>query len=172
MFQRTGPYGWVSLLLMTMVGCRSETDRQVDTLVANGINITRNSTGDVFRVDTAGAVLDERFWHSLSSFEQLQQLSLTGSPVTDSHLSQLTSLHRLASLDLSYTQVTPAGLRILSRMKDLQTLSLNGVPLNHDAVDPLCRLTRLQSLSVIEADLTVDQVEKIQTALPGCLIVR
>lgn len=171
MSQRIVLFGWTALLLILLAGCRSETDRQIDTLVASGITVIRNPSGVVIGIDTAGATLDEHFWQSLRSFEQLRHLMLTGSPVTDADLPQVTSLSRLESLDLSYTQISPTGLRILSRMNDLQTLSLNGVPLNHDAVDPLCRLTRLRSLSVMETNLKTDQVQKIQKALSGCLVV-
>lgn len=160
------------LLLLLATGCRGEVDQQVDALAAAGITVKQNSAGEVFWIDTAGAKLDEHFWQSLSKFEQLEQLALTGSPVTDENLPQLTSLHTLRSLDLSYTRVTPAGLRVLSRMEDLQTLSLNGVPLDEAAVEPLCQLTRLRSLSLMDCGLSAEDAGKVQSSLTGCLVVQ
>jgi hypothetical protein len=160
------------LLLLVLVGCRGEVDQRVDALAAAGITVKQNSAGEVFWIDTAGASLDGHFWQSLSKFEHLEQLALTGSPVDDEDLPLLTSLHALQNLDLSYTRVTPAGLRVLSRMNDLQTLSLNGVPLNHAAVEPLCQLTRLRSLSLMDCRLDADGLATLQKALPGCLVVQ
>lgn len=166
------PVGGACLFLLLMSGCRGETDRQIDTLVASGITVTRNSAGEVFWIDTAGASLDEHFWQLLSNFEQLEQLTLTGSPVTDADLSQLTSLRGLQSLDLSYTRVTSSGLHILTRMEDLQTLSLNGVHLDESAVETLCQLTRLRTLSLMDSDLDARDIEQVQAALTGCLVIQ
>ncbi|NQV27391.1 MAG: hypothetical protein HQ518_23835 [Rhodopirellula sp.] len=160
------------VLLLVVTGCRGAIDQQIDRLTAAGITVKQNSAGDVFRVDTAGVVLDEHFWESLSNFEQLEQLALTGSPVTDRDLPQLTSLRTLRSLDLSYTRVSSSGLSILSRVEDLQTLSLNGVSLDAAAVEPLSQLTRLRSLSLIDSDISAEDVESVKHALPRCLVVQ
>jgi hypothetical protein len=167
MFVRVGCF-----LLLAIAGCRSDVDQKIDALAAGGITVQRNSAGEVFWIDTAGANLDEHFWIALGDFEQLEQLSLTGSPISDADVSRLTSLPALQSLDLSYTIVTPTGLHVLSRIEDLQTLSLNGIPLNEAAVEPLSRLTRLRSLSLMDTGLAADDVAKVQTALPGCLVVQ
>jgi hypothetical protein len=159
-------------LLFFIVGCRGEVDQQIDKLNAAGITLKQNSAGEVFWIDTAGAILDAHFWESLSNFEQVEQLALTGSSVTDADLPQLTSLRSLHSLDLSYTRVTSSGLSVLSRMDDLQTLSLNGVPLDDHAVEPLSQLTRLRSLSLMDCGISAEAVEKVQKALPGCLFVQ
>jgi len=160
------------LLLIVVVGCRGAIDQQIDELTAAGITVKLNSAGEVFWVDTAGASLDEHFWESLSNFEQLEQLALTGSLVSNTDLARLTSLRTLHSLDLSYTRVTSSGLSCLSRVDDLQTLSLNGVALDDAAVEPLCQLTRLRSLSLMDCGLSVEAVEQVQKTLPGCLVVQ
>jgi hypothetical protein len=159
------------VLLFVVAGCRSASDHQIDSLADAGITVKQNSAGEVFWVDTAGADLDGHFWQSLGKFEQLEQLALTGSPVSDADLPELTSLRMLHSLDLSYTRVTPSGLNVLSRVEHLRTLSLNGVPLDDRAVEPLCRLTGLRSLSLMECELSSEAVEKIQKVLSGCLVV-
>jgi len=160
------------VLLFVVAGCRGAVDRQIDELTAAGITVKLNSAGEVFWVDTAGASLNEQFWESLSSFEGLEQLALTGSPVSDADLPQLTSRRTLHSLDLSYTRVTSSGLRVLSRVEDLQTLSLNGVALDDAAVEPLCQLTRLRSLSLMDCELSAEAIGQVQKALPGCLVVQ
>lgn len=159
------------LVMLSAVGCRSEIDHKIDSLTASGITVKRDSTGAVFWIDTAGSSLDEHFWESLSSFEHLEYLSMTGSPVADADLPQLIDLTSLKSLDLSYTQVTTAGLSVLSRMDELQTLSLNGVRLDEKAVAALSRFTRIQSLSLIDTGLEADDCQKIQEGLSGCLVV-
>lgn len=160
------------LLLIVGAGCRGAVDQDVDGLAAAGITVKQNSAGEIFWVDTAGAALDEQFWETLSKFEHLEQLALTGSPVTDADLPQVTSLRTLRSLDLSYTRITSSGLSVLSRMEDLQTLSLNGVSLDETAVESLCQLTRLQSLSLMDCGLSAEETVKVQNALSGCLVVR
>jgi hypothetical protein len=159
------------VLLFFIAGCRGAVDQQIDELNAAGITVKQNSAGEVFWIDTAGAKLDQHFWESLSNFEQIEQLALTGSPITDADLPHLTSLRSLHSLDLSYTRITSSGLSFLSRMEDLQTLSLNGVPLDDHAVEPLSQLTRLRSLSLMDCEISAEAVEKVQKALPGCLFV-
>ena len=159
------------LVLIAVAGCRGDLDQDMDGLAAAGITVKQNSAGEVFWVDTAGVDLNEHFWQTLSRFEQLEQLALTGSPATDSDLPQLTSLRTLHSLDLSYTRITSSGLSVLSRVEHLRTLSLNGVPLDDQAVEPLCRLTGLRSLSLMECGLSNEAVENIQKSLSGCLVV-
>ncbi len=165
------PVRLACVLVFAVVGCRGAVDHQIDELAAAGITVKQNSAGEVFWVDSAGAMLNEQFWESLSRFDQLEQLALTGSPAGDADLAQLTSCRKLHSLDLSYTRVTSSGLSILSRVEDLQTLSLNGVPLDDSAVEPLCQLTRLRSLSLMDCGLSVETVRTIQQALPRCLVV-
>lgn len=160
------------LMLLAVVGCRGDVDQKIDALVADGISVQRNSAGDVFWIDTAGATLDEQFWLSLSEFERLEQLSLTGSEVSDADVSRLTSLKALQSLDLSYTNITSNGLHVLSRIRVLESLSLNGIPLDEAAVEPLSQLTRLRSLSLVDTGIAAEGVAIVQNALPGCLIVR
>lgn len=157
--------------LLTFVGCRGEMDQKIDSLTATGIVVKRDSTGAVFWIDTAGNSLDEHFWKIISSLEQLEQLSLTGSTVSDTDLSQITALQTLHGLDLSYTRITPAGLRILSRMEGLQTLSLNGIRLDESSVEQLGHFTRLKSLSLIDTDLKPEEYQRIQNDLSGCLVV-
>ena len=159
------------VLLIAFAGCRGAADQDIDSLITAGIVVQRNATGEVFLVDTSGRSLDEHFWKTLSSFDQLEQLSLTGSPVTDTDLARVVSLRTLQSLDLSYTRVTHSGLHILSRMEDLRTLSLNGVRLNHAAVESLSPLTRLRSLSLIDTGLNATDGAALQESLTGCLVV-
>lgn len=159
------------VLLLVVAGCRGAVDQQIDDLTAAGITVKQNSAGKVFWVDTAGARLDEQFWESLGNFEQLEQLALTGSPVSNADLPRLTSRRTLHSLDLSYTRVTSSGLSVLSRVEDLQTLSLNGVPLDDAAVEPLCQLTRLRSLGLMDCGLSAEAIAEIQKMLPSCLVV-
>ena len=160
------------LLVIVIAGCRGAVDQDVDGFAAAGITVKHNSAGEIFWVDTAGAALDEHFWKTLSNFEHLEQLALTGSLVTDAVLPQLTSLHTLRSLDLSYTRITSSCLSVLSRMEDLQTLSLNGVSLDEMAIESLCQLTRLQSLSLMDCGLSAEETVKVQNALPACLVVQ
>lgn len=159
------------LLLIAVVGCRSDADQSIDSLVADGINVTRDSAGEVFWVDASQSNLNEQFWDSLSNFERMQQLTLTGCTVSDADLSRLTSQKALRSLDVSYTGITSSGLQVLSRVENLQNLALNGVRLDHSAVEPLCRLTRLQSLSLMDTGLAPEDISAIQQSLPGCLVI-
>jgi len=160
------------LLVIVIAGCRGAVDQDVDGFAAAGITVKQNSAGEIYWVDTAGADLDKHFWKTITDFEHIEQLALTGSLVTDADLPQLTSLHTLRSLDLSYTRITSSGLSVLSRMEDLQTLSLNGVSLDEMAIESLCQLTRLQSLSLMECGLSAEETVKLQNAWPACLVVR
>lgn len=169
-FTRRGLLALASLL--PLAGCRGDVDQAVDSLTGRGITVQRNVAGEVFLIDAGSAEIGPEFWKTLSDFEKLESVSLSGSPVSDDDLTHLTLLPNLRTLDLSWTHVTSSGLPVLSRLNDLQNLSLNGVALTASSVEGIARLTRLRSLSVMECGLEDEAAARLEAALPGCLIVR
>jgi hypothetical protein len=61
---------------------------------------------------------------ALNGLEQLEQLDLSESPLTDEQLAQLTAAPALGQLNLSETSVTDAGLKALHAFKSLNRVEL------------------------------------------------
>ena len=76
------------------------------------------------------------------------QISMTG--VSDEGLKELTGLKELHTLDLRLTKVKDAGLKHLARLKNLQSLNLSHTAVTDAGLKELGGITNLQSL-----DLTV-----------------
>jgi hypothetical protein len=62
----------------------------------------------------------------LAPLQELRNLSLTGSKVTDVGLKELTVLKRLRKLSLEGTAVTGLGLKELTSLRELRELDLRG----------------------------------------------
>ncbi|MEX1095980.1 MAG: hypothetical protein WED34_08015, partial [Planctomycetales bacterium] len=90
--------------------------------------------------------------------------------VDDDVLAQLAGLEQLEELDLSGTAVTDAGLEPLTALSGLSGLYLNDTAVSDAAVPHLSRLGRLKILSIGGTRITWDGVRRLQQSLPGCRI--
>lgn len=83
-------------------------------------------------------------------------------------ISPLSSLTRLEHLSLAGVPVT--DLQPLKRLKCLEKLSLWSTPL--DEIGDLTEMTSLRYLDLEDTNVSAEQVEKLQAALPDCSISR
>ena len=75
------------------------------------------------------------------------------------------------SVDLNGTMVTDDELELLKGLTKLQTLSLSSTDITDDGLAHLEGLTNLQWLQV-DAKITNEGVETLQSVLPNCIILR
>ena len=103
--------------------------------------------------------------------ENLAQLDLAKTKVTDNGLSVLASMPRLARLDLHKTAVGDAGLKHVSGLTELRYLNLYGTQVTDAGLDALAGLKNLEGLYLWQSKVTEAGVKKLQEKLPDTEIV-
>jgi hypothetical protein len=111
------------------------------------------------------AVTDEGLME-VASLKQLQALILSDTRVTDRGLKHLASLNQLRHLDLSRTQVTDDGLKHLAPLTQLRDLFLYKTDVTDAGLKHLVSLRQLQVLNLRETEVTDEGVKQLQRALP------
>ena len=102
----------------------------------------------------------------LSQLTNLQSLTLNRTSVED--LSPLTDLKELKNLYISRTNVR--DLTPLTQLTMLEYLNIGSTQVRD--LTPLIGLTNLQRLDMIGTDVTKEQIESLQKALPKCEVKR
>lgn len=98
----------------------------------------------------------------LEGLTKLEFLWLKGSQISDlSSLEGLTSLEELHLFDTQVSNVSP-----LKGLTNLKSLSLKGTPLTD--ISPLKYLTNLEYLNLKKTQVTKQEIQKLQNALPNC----
>ncbi|HEY4313096.1 MAG TPA: M56 family metallopeptidase [Pirellulales bacterium] len=91
-------------------------------------------------------VVGDAALQKLVAFEQLTQVSLTGSGLSDDGLAKFANLHALEILNLPDSKITGTGLAGLANLKQLRTLTLSDSPFNDEGFQLLRRLPTLEWL--------------------------
>jgi serine/threonine protein kinase/Leucine-rich repeat (LRR) protein len=131
----------------------------------------------------------------VAAMTDLEELSLTGTPIADAALQALTSLPDLRKLDLNQTAVNGRGLVHLAKLPKLaelslagskvsnlfaaevgtltklERLSLSGCTFSDAGLKPLAGMSNLTHLDLTGTQVTADGVAALQKALPKCKIV-
>ena len=98
--------------------------------------------------------------------------------ISDTGLAQLVPLAKLERLELLYSegfagpQITDVGLRALRGHRQLRSLNLVGAKITDDGLQHLSQLEQLESLRVGNTRLSDAAVERLQSQLPRCRIIR
>jgi hypothetical protein len=99
--------------------------------------------------------------------EQIAQLDLGRTAITDGALKTVGQLSRLASLDLRQTKVTDAGLEALTGLKNLQTLNLYGTEVTDAGLAHLAAIKSLKQVFLWGSKATEGGAGKLKAALPA-----
>lgn len=100
----------------------------------------------------------------LKFLDKLEFLSIAHNQLSD--IATLSELKNLTSLDLSHNQIS--NIDGLAQINTLQTLYLNNNQIG--TIDALLELKALQFLSLENNPIGQDDIQKLQKALPNCLI--
>ncbi len=103
-------------------------------------------------------------------FTNLSTLYLGGSAFTDAGLEELKELQSIGTLYLADTRVTSAGLAKLSAFQKLSAIKLSGEGVTDSELRGLQSVKTLTALTLFETKATEDGVQKLHEALPGCKI--
>ena len=102
--------------------------------------------------------------------EQIEELRLGETAITDAGLMYLRHLPRLQRLDLSLTQISDAGLASLAELNHLTTLWLGGTQITDDGLLQLANLMSLENVYVTNTKVTPMGVRRLGELLPGCQV--
>jgi len=100
------------------------------------------------------SVLTDSALAIIKSLKTLEELNLSGSRVTDAGLAELESLQNLRSLNLGGTQVTDAGVACLKGLVNLQSLDLDRTKVTDLGLVQLKSLINLRYLDVRGTKIT------------------
>ncbi|WP_294401805.1 c-type cytochrome domain-containing protein [Prosthecobacter sp.] len=99
--------------------------------------------------------------------ENIVQLDLGRTIITDAALKTVAQLPRLVALDLRQTKITDAGLESLSGLKKLESLNLYGTEITDAGLKHLAKLKSLKNVYLWQSKATKPGVNQLNAAIPG-----
>ncbi|MFZ2280218.1 MAG: c-type cytochrome domain-containing protein [Prosthecobacter sp.] len=99
--------------------------------------------------------------------ENIVQLDLGRTIITDGALKTIGQLPRLVSLDLRQTKITDAGLESLIGLKKLETLNLYGTEITDAGLKHLSKIKSLKNVHLWQSKATKPGVKELSAAIPG-----
>ncbi len=143
----------------------------IDKAKAEGAQIaTLKMDSPLLRADFLTGVskcTDEKVAVLLPLKEQVAQLDLGRTVISDAALKTVAQFPRLASLDLRQTKITDAGLASLSGLKNLQSLNLFGTEITDAGLKHLMAIKSLKTLSLFQSKATAAGAKQLTDAIPG-----
>lgn len=104
--------------------------------------------------------------------QQVYELNLAGSKITDAGLAQVASLTNLRRLHLEKTAVTDAGLAHVKGLANLEYLNLYSTPITDAGLAHLAGLKNLRNLYVWQTKVTAEGAAGLKKSLPTVNINR
>jgi hypothetical protein len=144
-----------------------------NNIVSVGVYPSNNKSGldNIKDVSLPGTKITDVGLENLKELKQLQTLDLTDTAVTDVGLIHLKGLSHIKDLVLMGTKITNEGLKNLKGMEHLKKLDLRRTTITDACLDNLKDLRQLQRLDLGNTKVTDAGVAKLQKALPNCTIV-
>lgn len=99
--------------------------------------------------------------------ENLVQLDLGRTVISDAALKTVAQLPRLVNLDLRQTKITDAGLEALSGLKKLESLNLYGTAVTDAGLQHLNKIKSLKHVYLWQSKATKAGVKQLTAAIPG-----
>lgn len=131
-------------------GLKPLTDAQIKDALKGGAQVFQlKADSGLVRADFLTGVStcsDEKLAVLLPVKENIAQLDLGRTKITDAGLKTVAELPRLVQLDLRQTAVTDAGLEALTKLKNLQSLNLYGTQVTDAGLKQLAAIKSLKSV--------------------------
>lgn len=102
--------------------------------------------------------------------DQIAQVDLARTIITDAGLKTIGQLPRLASLDLRQTQITDTGLLHLTKSTHLRTLNLYGTQVSDAGLKHLHGLKGLRNVYLWQTKVTEAGAKQLRSAVPGITV--
>jgi len=99
--------------------------------------------------------------------ENIVQLDLGRTVITDGALKTVGQLPRIVALDLRQTKITDAGLEALSSLKKLETLNLYGTEITDAGLKHLAKIKSLKNVYLWQSKATKAGVKQLTVSIPN-----
>ena len=156
-------------------GVKPLTDAQVKEALKGGAQVAvLKADGGLVRVDFLTGVstcTDEKLAVLLPIKENIAQLDLGRTKITDAGLKTVAQLPRLAQLDLRQTSVTDAGLEALTKLKNLQSLNLYGTQVTDAGLKQLAAVKSLKIVYLWGSKATDAGAKQLTASIKGVKVV-
>ena len=119
----------------------------------------------LYKVELDGCAIDDEALVFLAELQNMEELNLSGSTVTDAGLPSLIPLKKLTDLDLEGCSITDEGMRSLGQMPQLNRLNLSGSKVTDAGLPLLIPLKELMELH-LEGCLITDEGMKSLGKMP------
>lgn len=114
------------------------------------------------QLDLSGTNISDEGLVALENMDELRILSLHHTRVTNRGLRHLAHLRRLERLDLDHTDVVDAGVAHLAGLEELRELRLDATLVTDAAIEHLVGLQKLERLNLSETVVTSEGVAKLR----------
>ncbi len=98
--------------------------------------------------------------------QNVAQIDLSRTKITDASMSQLADLPRLTRLDLHSTEVTDSGVKLLASLKNLSYLNLYNTPVTDAALNDIAKIKSLKNVYLWKSKVTPKGAQQLQKQLP------
>ena len=123
-------------------------------------SLLSNTTLDLGYADLRGEHLSY-----VKDMNNLAELRLVGTAVSDEDMEQVAQVAGLKTLNLDDTRISSAALRHLRKLKRLECLSLNHTSIDDEGLTQLRELRGLKWLSLIETDISDRGLSQLHTLI-------
>ena len=107
----------------------------------------------------------------ISKLPHLNTLNLSWGVLDNNTMAGIANMQQLEELYIDATSVTTAGLKLLERHPSLQRVDLFEVPVGDDVAESLSKVPNLKVAGLLNTEVTLSGVEKLQQALPDCVVM-
>ena len=144
---------------------------QIDGLKKLGARIKFDDQGVVIGVNLGERMVTDDDLERLRGLDHLQELDLTRTRVTGPGLKHVRDLAALKKLYLTETQVDDSAVVHLVGLTNLELIGLSGTKVTDATLTRLAALAKLKKVFCLGTKITDLGAEKLQRALPECLII-
>lgn len=156
-------------------GVKPLTEAQTKEALKGGAQVFQlKADSGLVRVDFLTGVTactDEKLAVLLPIKENIAQLDLGRTKITDAALKTIAQLPRLAQLDLRQTAVTDAGLEPLTKLKNLQTLNLHGTQVTDAGLKQLAAIKTLKTVYLWGSKATEAGAKQLTASIKGVKVI-
>ncbi|MBK8093224.1 MAG: hypothetical protein IPK32_14860 [Verrucomicrobiaceae bacterium] len=154
-------------------------EKEVKPLAANVLAAAKTAGAQVASVKVESALVRVDFLTGVSKCddakvesilplkENIVQLDLGRTVITDAALKSISQLPRLLQLDLRQTKITDAGLEALSSMKKLQNINLYGTEISDAGLQHLAKIQSLKNVYLFQSKATEAGAKKLAASIKG-----
>ncbi len=151
-------------------GVKPASEDAIKKAKAAGAQVSTISvTSPLLRVDFltgVSACTDEKVAALLPLAENIAQIDLGRTAITDGALATVAKFPRLARLDLRQTKITDKGIQSLTKLTKLQSLNLYGTEVGDSGLATLASIKGLKTVYAWQSKATDAGASKLKAALP------